>query len=77
MPPPAQTRPKEGRPDDWSARPLQPRPPTPLARDCEEADDEDSKNADRYKQPELRQQTVEKKELIDNEFAIDPCLEKS
>ena len=75
VPPPALTRPKEGRSDDWSARPLPPRPPTPVARDGEEADDEDPKNADRRKQPELSDETVEKKEPIENEFALDQADE--
>ena len=75
MAPPALTRPKEARLDDWSARPLPPRPPTPVARDGEEADDEDPKNADRRRQPELSDETVEKKEPIDNEFALDPADE--
>ena len=61
LPPPVPTRPKEGRSDDWSSRPLPPRPPAPAARDGEEADDEDPKNADRRRQPELNQETVEKK----------------
>ena len=44
-------------------------------RDNEEADDQDPKNADRRKQPELSQETVEKKEPIENEFALDPAGE--
>jgi len=75
MAPPVLARPKEARPDDWSSRPLPPRPPTPAARGGEEADDEDPKNADRRKQPELSQETVEKKEPIENEFALDPADE--
>jgi type IV secretion system protein VirD4 len=75
VPPPALARPKEARPDDWSSQPLPPRPPTQAARDDEEADDEDPKNADRRKQPELSQDTVEKKEPIENEFALDPADE--
>ena len=74
-PPPVLARPKEGRPDDWSTRPLPPRPPSPAARDGEEADDEDPKNADRRRQPELSQDAVEKKEPIENEFALDPADE--
>ncbi|MBR0945515.1 conjugal transfer protein TraG [Bradyrhizobium liaoningense] len=71
--PPVPARPKEGRPDDWSARPLPPRPPTPMARDGEEADDEDPKNVDRRKQPELSQEAIEKKQPVENEFALDPA----
>jgi type IV secretion system protein VirD4 len=69
--PPVPVRPKEGRPDDWSSRPLLPRPPMPAAADGEDADDEDPKNADRRKQPELSQGTVEKQAPIENEFALD------
>ena len=69
--PPVPTRPKEGRLDDWSSRPLPPRPPTPAGADCEGADDEDPKNTDRRKQPELSQGTVEKQSPIENEFALD------
>jgi type IV secretion system protein VirD4 len=75
VPPPVLAQPKEGRPDDWSARPLPPRPPSPAARDGEEADDEYPKNADRRRQPELSQETIEKKEPIENEFALDPADE--
>jgi type IV secretion system protein VirD4 len=73
--PPAMTRPKAERPDDWSARPLPPRPSAPVARDGDAADDEDPKNADRRKQPELSQDTIDKKEPIENEFALDPADE--
>jgi type IV secretion system protein VirD4 len=71
LPPPVPTQPKVSRSDDWSSRPLLPRPPAPAARDGEEADDEDPKNSDRRRQPELNQETVEKKQPIDNEFAVD------
>jgi type IV secretion system protein VirD4 len=74
VPPPVLTQPKEGRPDDWSARPLPPRPPAPEAREGEAAEDEDPKNADRRRQPEFSQDTVEK-EPIENEFALDPTDE--
>jgi type IV secretion system protein VirD4 len=72
MAPPVLARPKEARLDDWSARLLPPRPPAPVAGDGEDADDEDPKNADRRKQLELSQDAVEKKEPIENEFALDP-----
>jgi len=75
LPPPAPTQPKVSRSDDWSSRPLPPRPPAPAARDGEEADDEDPKNSDRRRQPELNQETVEKQQPIDNEFALDPTDE--
>ena len=75
LPPPVPTQAKEGRSDDWSSRSLPPRPPAPAARDGEEADDEDPKNSDRRRQPELNQATVEKKQPIDNEFVLDPTDE--
>jgi type IV secretion system protein VirD4 len=75
--PPVLTQPKQGRPDDWSAHPLPPRPPAPasVVREGEAAEDEDPKNADRRRQPELSQDTVEKNEPIENEFALDPTDE--
>ena len=75
MPPPVLARPKAGRPDDWSARPLLPRPPAPAAHDEDEADDEDPKNVDRRRKPELNQDAIEKKKPIENEFALDPADE--
>ena len=72
LPPPTPAQPKESRSDDWSSRPLPPQPPATAMRDGEEADDEDPKNSDRRRQPELNQETVEKKEPIENEFALDP-----
>jgi type IV secretion system protein VirD4 len=75
LPPPVPTAPKVNRSNDSSSRPLPPRPLTPAVRDGEEANDEDPKNADRRQQPELNQETVEKKQPIDNEFALDPTDE--
>jgi len=71
MPPPAPTRRKEARPDDWTSRPLPPRPPTPAMLEGEQIDAEDPKHADRRRQPELSQGAVEKKAPIENEFALD------
>ena len=42
-----------------------------MAAEGDDADDEDPKNADRRKQPELSQGTVEKQAPIENEFALD------
>ena len=75
LPPPAPTPPKVSRSDDWSSRPLPLQPPAPAVRDGEEADDDDPKNSDRRRQPELNQETVEKQQPIDNEFALDPTDE--
>jgi type IV secretion system protein VirD4 len=44
-------------------------------RGGEEAEDEDPKNVDRRRQPELNQETVEKKQPINNEFSLDPTDE--
>jgi type IV secretion system protein VirD4 len=73
LPPPVLARPHEARPDDWSARPLPPRPDvTESPPDGEQADDDDPRAADRRQQPELdRMKPVEKKEPLDNEFSPD------
>jgi type IV secretion system protein VirD4 len=75
LPPPVLTKPKNARPDDWSALPLPPRleiekPPPRDARD----NDDDPTDSERRHQPELNKaKTVEKKEPIDNEFSPDPA----
>ncbi|MGE4305691.1 MAG: conjugal transfer protein TraG [Novosphingobium sp.] len=71
--PPTLTRPKEARADDWSARPLPPRPEVPGPPAAEAAkNDEDPTGSEHRLQPELNQtQTVEKKEPLDNEFMPD------
>ena len=77
LPPPGLARPKEARPDDWSARPLPPRPdlPTPPPED-EHSEDENPQGADRRRQPELEPtKSVEKKEPLDNEFSPDAADE--
>jgi len=73
LPPPVLVRPQETRPDDWSARPLPPRPdivdPPP---EGVQADDDDPGASDRRRQPELDgMKPVEKKEPLDNEFSPD------
>ncbi|MGY3404763.1 hypothetical protein ACVWZV_000876 [Bradyrhizobium sp. GM5.1] len=71
MAPPTLTKSNDGRPDDWSSRPLPPHP-TPLASLTDgQTDDEDPKSADRRRHPELDRDIVEKKEPLDNEFASD------
>jgi type IV secretion system protein VirD4 len=70
LPPPVLARPKEARPDDWSARPLPPRPdiaePPP---EGDQGDDDGPRAADRRRQPELEgMKPVEKREPLDNEF---------
>ncbi|MFT9198769.1 type IV secretory system conjugative DNA transfer family protein, partial [Gluconobacter oxydans] len=78
LPPPKPTPPKDGCPDDWSRRPLPPRPPAPDAaaetRTVED-EEEDPKQSARRHQPELDEGTVEKKEPMENEFTPDPVDE--
>ncbi|RWL93221.1 MAG: conjugal transfer protein TraG [Mesorhizobium sp.] len=70
---PALTRPETARPDDWSARPLPPRPPISDPPPNGQAEDDDPTESERRRQPELsRAKPIEKKEPIDNEFAPDP-----
>ncbi|MBB2199918.1 type IV secretory system conjugative DNA transfer family protein, partial [Gluconacetobacter sp. 1c LMG 22058] len=78
LPPPKPTRPKDGCPDDWSSRPLPPRPPAPDAGAeavAMEDDEEDPKQSARRRHPELGEGTVGKKEPMENEFAPDPTDE--
>jgi type IV secretion system protein VirD4 len=72
LPPPEPTRPEDIPPDDWNSLALPPHPEPPPAASREQKDDEDPKGADRRRQPELDRGTVEKKEPLDNEFALDP-----
>jgi type IV secretion system protein VirD4 len=72
--PPTLTKPEAARPDDWSARPLPPRPGIAEASPSTDGkqDDDDPTESERRRQPELsRTKTVEKREPIDNEFAPD------
>jgi type IV secretion system protein VirD4 len=75
LPPPVPAPSKEGRSDDWSSRPLPPCPPATKLRDDEAAEEEDPKNSDRCRQPELNEETAAKYKRIDNEFALDPIDE--
>ena len=70
LPPPTLT-PTQGRPDDWTALPVPPRPQIVEAKPAPDADDDDPTESERRRQPELnRVQPVEKKEAIENEFEI-------
>jgi type IV secretion system protein VirD4 len=72
--PPSLNKPASTQSDDWSTRPLPPRPEIaePPSSSGKEADD-DPTESERRHQPELnRAKTVEKKEPVDNEFAPDP-----
>lgn len=72
LPPPTLVAPKQGRPDDWTAIPLPPRPQ--VAEEIKPTagtGDEDPTESERRQQPELnRVKPVEKKAPIDNEFEI-------
>jgi type IV secretion system protein VirD4 len=74
LPPPALTKPKEMRSDDWSSLPRPPRPEIAEPRPHDDKpDDEDPTGSDRRRQPELdNTKTVEKKKPLDNEFTPDP-----
>jgi type IV secretion system protein VirD4 len=76
LPPPMLARPKEARPDDWSSRPLPPRPEIAEPPPGEQTEDDDPTTADRRRQPELDPtKSVEKKEPLDNEFSPDTADE--
>ena len=76
LPPPMLARPKAARPDDWSSRPLPPRPEIAEPPQGEQAEDDDPTTADRRRQPELHPtKSVEKKEPLDNEFSPDTADE--
>jgi type IV secretion system protein VirD4 len=71
LPPPTLEPSKQGRPDDWSALPIPPRPAlaelTPELRST----DEDPTQSERRRQPELsRVRPAVKKEPVKNEFEI-------
>jgi len=73
LPPPALVPPKLGRPDDWTALPLPPRPALAEMKPATQADDDDPTESEHRRQPELsRVKPVEKKAPIDNEFGIAP-----
>lgn len=73
LPAPVLAAPNQGRPDDWRALPLPPRPPVAEAPPPPEAADDDRTDSERRKQPELnRVKPVEKKMPIENEFEIGP-----
>ena len=72
LPPPALAAPKEVRPDDWTTRPLPPRPQLAEATATTGTEDDDPTESERRQQPELnRVNPVEKQVPIDNPFEID------
>ncbi|MCA2411288.1 conjugal transfer protein TraG [Rhizobium leguminosarum] len=71
--PPTLTKPRSGQADDWSnlERPEPPVVNTPVA--AEAPTDDNPTDSERRHQPELsRTKTVERKDVIENEFEIDP-----
>uniref|UniRef100_A0A9E7ZS37 Conjugal transfer protein TraG n=1 Tax=Bosea sp. NBC_00436 TaxID=2969620 RepID=A0A9E7ZS37_9HYPH len=73
LPPPALVPPQLGRPDDWTALPLPPRPALAETKPAAETGDDDPTESERRRQRELnRVKPVEKKVPIDNEFEIAP-----
>ncbi|MBB5374009.1 conjugal transfer protein TraG [Acidocella aromatica] len=71
LPPPALTTPKQGRPDDWTALPVPPRPQIAEPKLAPEGQDDDPTESERRRQPELsRAKPVERKEPAENEFEI-------
>ncbi len=73
LPPPVLTKPKNARPDDWSALPLPPHLEIEEQEPRDARDNaDDPTDSERRHQPELNKaKTVEKKEPIDNEFSPD------
>jgi type IV secretion system protein VirD4 len=73
LPPPELRRPAEVPADEWSKLPVPVPPMATPASDAQQQDDEDPTESERRLQPELnRVKPVEKKELMENEFEIDP-----
>jgi len=72
LPPPMLVVPKQVRLDDWTTRPLPPRPPLPEVKATTGTEDDDPTESERRRQPELnRVQPPEKSMPIDNPFEID------
>ena len=72
LPPPALVAPKQVRHDDWTTRPLPPRPQLAEVKTTTGTEDDDPTESERRRQPELnRVEPVEKSMPIDNPFEID------
>ncbi len=71
--PPAQQKSEAGQQDDWTNRPLPPRPVIePPIENHAHTDNDDPTESELRHQPELsRSKPVEKKEPLDNEFSLD------
>lgn len=73
LPPPSKPESTETKPDDWTALPLPLSPQFTADAPASAAEDEDTTDSERRRQPELsRTKPVEKKEPLENEFEIDP-----
>jgi type IV secretion system protein VirD4 len=73
LPPPVLTKTDHQQLDDWTGRPLPPRPVQEPQAPSSMMDDEDPTGSEKRRQPELnRVAPIEKKQPIDNEFEIDP-----
>jgi type IV secretion system protein VirD4 len=73
--PPTLAKSADAQPDDWSSRPLPPRPDIEASLSDDESEDDDPRAADRRRQPELEMRTVEKKEPLEHEFTPDAADE--
>ncbi|MGE0502563.1 MAG: conjugal transfer protein TraG [Rhizobiaceae bacterium] len=73
LPPPSKPESTETKPDDWTALPLPLSSQFTADAPASAAEDEDTTDSERRRQPELsRTKPVEKKEPLENEFEIDP-----
>jgi type IV secretion system protein VirD4 len=73
LPPPTLAKPDDPQSNDWTGRPLPPRPLQEVAPPVSNTDDEDTTGSEKRRQPELdRAAPIERKAPIDNEFEIDP-----
>jgi type IV secretion system protein VirD4 len=73
LPPPVLSAAEHQQANDWTGRPLPPRPLQEAAPPVSGMDDEDPTGSEKRRQPELsRVAPIEKKPPIDNEFEIDP-----
>ena len=72
LPPPALAAPKQARPDDWTTRPLPPRPQLGEVKATTGTEADDPTESERRLQPELnRVNPVETQVPVDNPFEID------
>ncbi|MCP1850590.1 MULTISPECIES: conjugal transfer protein TraG [unclassified Bradyrhizobium] len=73
LPVPALTIPNQGRPNDWTGRPLPPKAEIGNAGSTTATEDDDPTGSERRQQPELSRVTlVERRAPIENEFEADP-----